>query len=178
MIRGEAAHGVSGRNQAALAQALAHRAAATARLSLLLAGRIAVLREAIRRSQALGPDAAALHARLGACERESDGRELSGARYLALCRELQALEGALCAAEARREAAERRGRLALYQALGYLGEVAPELRRLIERAGVLHELPLDPGLGERVPAWLALLRARAEAVPRLAAARPAWKKER
>lgn len=98
----------------------------------------------------------------------------TGSAYLQYRRRLREIEGALLRAEAGRLSGERQAQAGLREAAQLLGEVAPELVEPLLRLCL--DLPLDPGMGERLPALVALLRVRQGAVPLLIGARPTWKR--
>lgn len=155
----------------ALAEALRHRAAAEAHLRQRLDERVAILRRSLARSR-VPAEAAVVAQKLDELlARAGSG---GGARFLALCRALSGLEQSLQRAEAQVDADGRRAREALGRAGEHLAQVAPALSRAF--LPLLQEIPADAGLPERIPALLALLRARRVAVPHLFAARPQWKR--
>src|SRR5581483_4676019 len=124
------------------------------------------LRQAAERSPATAA-AAEIASRLGA-----PAAPESGSAYLAQHRELLRLHRALCAAEATLAADERAARAGLRAACALLAEVAPGL----DFSQLVREVPLVPGMGERLGAIVALVRARMRLVPLLLPLRPTWKR--
>lgn len=162
----------------AIETALTHRAKALLRLESLLQERLMVLRKALLRSAAKA-QAASLLLRLDEIEKGllSQKEPPGGSTYLVVCRKLGDLETALVLAESTLVETERKARTALTKALSRLTQVVPELALSKEALLALSaEVPLDPGMSERLQALVALIEARRDCVPRLAAARPKWKR--
>ncbi len=152
----------SGPSGGRIHEALARRAAAQDKLGRLLRQRCQLLRQSLLRSRSQTV-AARLLQRLDALEAEVPVVP-GGAAYLRLGRALSALEHELAAAEDELVLAQRRAREALIEAAQALAEAVPSLARV---ATFLPEVPIDPGMAQRMPALLALLRTRQRLVPLL-----------
>lgn len=141
-----------------------------ARLQGAAARQVEALRRRLWRSRCPA-DAAALRALL---EERAPRGELSAAEYLRLHRELRRLSRALLLAEVQRLEGERQGRAEAAELQAYLTQLRPSLGRPLQL--LLREVPLDGDAAGRLQALRALLLCRQELVPRLAAARPRWKR--